>query len=156
MEKTTAYPTTDAEVKSYIKEINKETDCNKLVSLSDDIWQHFSCKPDKEEYPYPKTGDILDENRSVKWNREEVERQRQAYLDRADELNRRKNAICNAFDDRIVTLLAKEYRFSKEESRKIWNYAYGQEHSGGTYAAASAYIDFAYVYAELLEIRESK
>ena len=156
MEKTTVYPTTDAEVKDYIKEINKETDCDKLVSLSDDIWQHFSCKPDKEEYPYPKAGDILDEDKSVKWNREEVARQRQAYLDRVDELNRCKNAICNAVDGRIVILLAKEYGFSKEESRKIWDFAYGQEHSGGTSAAANAYIDFAYVYAELLEIRESK
>ena len=156
MEKTTAYPTTDAEVKTYIKEINKETDCDKLVSLSNDIWQHFSCKPDKEEYPYPKEGDVIDEDKSVKWNREEVARQRQAYLNRVDELNKCKNAICNAFDGRIVTLLAKDYGFSKEESRKIWNFAYGQEHSGGTSSVVNAYTDFADVYAELLEIRESK
>lgn len=156
MEINTAYPTTDAEVKTYIKEINKETDCNKLVSLSDDIWQHFSCKPDRKEYPYPKAGDILDEDKSVKWNREEVARLRQEYLNRVDELNRRKNAISNAFDNRIVILLAKDYGFSKEESRKIWNFAYGQEHSGGTSAVINAYTDFADVYAELLEIRKSK
>ena len=156
MENTTAYPTTDAEVKDYIKEINKETNCDKLVSLSDDFWRTFSCKPDRKEYPYPKTGDILDEDKSVKWNREEVERQRQAYLNRVDELNRCKNTISNAFDDRIVTLLAKDHGFSKEESRKIWNFAYEQEHSGGTSSVVSAYTDFADVYAELLEIRESK
>lgn len=156
MEKTTAYPTTDAEVKTYIKEINKETDCDKLISLSNDIWQHFSCKPDREEYPYPKAGDILDEDKSVKWNREEVARQRQAYLDRVAELNRCKNAISNVFDGRIVILLAKDYGFSKEESRKIWNFAYEQEHSGGTSSVVNAYTDFADVYAELLKIRESK
>lgn len=156
MEKTTVYPTTDAEVKDYIKEINKKTDCDKLVSLSDGFWRTFSCKPDRKEYPYPKTGDILDEDKSVKWNREEVARLRQAYLNRVDELNRCKNAISNAFDDRIVVLLAKDYGFSKEESRKIWNFAYEQEHSGGTSSVVSTYTDFADVYVELLKIRESK
>lgn len=156
MENTTAYPITDIEAKDYIKEINKETDCDKLVSLSDDFWRTFSCRPDKKEYPYPKAGDILDEDKSVKWNREEVERQRQAYLNRVHELNKCKNAIGNAFDDRIVTLLAKDYGFSKEESRKIWNFAYEQEHSGGTRSVYDAYVDFADTYVELLKIRKSK
>lgn len=156
MENTTAYPTTDIEVKDYIKEINKETDCDKLVSLSDNFWRTFSCKPDRKEYPYPKAGDILDEDKSVKWNREEVGRQRQAYLNRVDELNKCKNTISKAFDDRIVTLLSKEYRFSKEESRKIWNFAYEQEHSGGTSSVVSMYTDFADTYVELLKIRKSK
>lgn len=156
MKNTTAYPTTDIEAKDYIKEINKETDCDKLVSLSDDFWRTFSCRPDKKEYPYPKAGDILDEDKSVKWNREEVERQRQAYLNRVDELNKCENVIGNAFDNRIVTLLAKDYGFSKEESRKIWNFAYEQEHSGGTRSVYNTYVDFADVYTDLLKIRESK
>lgn len=152
MEKTTAYPTTDIEVKDYIEEINKETDCGKLVSLSDDFWRIFSCIPDRKEYPYPKVGDIL----AVIWNREEVERRRQAYLNRVDELKRYRNAISDTFDDRIVTLLAEKYRFSKEESRKIWNFAYEQEYSGETRLVYNTYVDFADTYVELLKIRESK
>ena len=49
---------------------------------------NMSCKPSTTK---PKTGDIIDEDKSVKWNREEVVRLQNEYEKEVKELNTAKN-----------------------------------------------------------------
>lgn len=146
-------PTHKDECSALIKEIKKEKELDVLVSSYEEFCLNYSCKPDREEYPYPKRTDILDEEKSVKWNREEIGRLRKVYESKVVELNKHKNLIINALEDAIVKVLAKENHVSLDESRKIWNYAYAEKHSNGIIFVVYCYNELAGLYADLLEIR---
>lgn len=146
-------PTHKDECNSLIKEIKKEKELYVLVLSYEEFCLNYSCKPDREEYPYPKRTYILDEEKSVKWNREEVERLRKAFENKVEELNKYKNLITKAFEDRIVKAMAKDNGISVEESLKIWNYAYAEKHSNGIIFVVYCYNELAGLYADLLEIR---
>lgn len=146
-------PTHKDECSALIKEIKKEKELYVLVSSYEEFCLNYSCKPDREEYPYPKRTDILDEEKSVKWNREEIERLRKAFENKVDELNKYKNLITKAFEDRIVKVMAKDNGISAEESLKIWNYAYAEKHSDGIAFVVSYCKELSDLYDDLLEIR---
>lgn len=148
-------PTSKGEYSSLVKEIKKEKELDVLVSSYEKFCMSYSCKPDRAEYPYPKRTDVIDENKSVKWNREEIERLRKAYNDRVTELNKYKNLIINTFGGRIARVLAKNNHMSAAESQKIWHYAYLEKHSDGISFIVSYYEELAGLYADLLKIRES-
>ena len=69
-------------------------ECITLEKLYDmaDKYIHFSCKPSSQKY---KVGTVFDEDKSVKWNREEVERLNKKHEDEVKELNRKKSALYN-------------------------------------------------------------
>lgn len=150
------YPTNKDEFDSLIKKIKKEKTLNILVSSFESFCTGYSCKPDREEYPYPRATDIIDEYESVKWNREEVQRLRRAFENRAEELTRYKNLISSAFEGRIIEILASDNSISVEESQKIWNYAYSEGHSYGIRNVIYCYEEFVSVYDDLLEIRKEQ
>lgn len=150
------YPTNKDEFDSLIKKIKKEKTLNILVSSFESFCTGYSCKPDREEYPYPRATDIIDEYESVKWNREEVQRLRRAFENRAEELTRYENLISSAFEGRIIEILASDNSISVEESQKIWNYAYSEGHSYGIRNVISCYEEFVSVYDDLLEIRKEQ
>lgn len=146
-------PTNKDEYGALIKEIKKEKKLDVLVSSYEKFCLSYSCKPDRKEHPYPKKTDILDEDKSVKWNREEIERLRKAFESKVAELNKYKNLITKAFEGRIVKVMAKDNSISVEESQKIWNYAYAEKHSDGIISVVCCYEELAGLYADLLEIR---
>lgn len=150
------YPTNKDGFDSLIKKIKKEKALDILVSSFESFCAGYSCMPDKEEYPYPRTTDIIDEDESVKWNKEEVQRLRRAFENRAEELTRYKNLISSAFEGRIIEILASDNSISVEESQKIWNYAYSEGHSCGIRNVISCYEEFVSVYDDLLEIRKEQ
>jgi hypothetical protein len=150
------YPTNKDGFDSLIKKIKKEKTLDILVSSFESFCTGYSCKPDREEYPYPRGTDIIDEYESVKWNREEVRRLRRAFENRAEELTRYKNLISSAFEGKIIEILASDNSISIEESRKIWNYAYSEGHSCGIRNVISYYEEFVSVYADLLKIRKEQ
>lgn len=145
----------EKEFDNVLKQINKEKDLGKLVSEHEDFCMHFSCKPNRDEYPYPKKDTVIDEYKSVKWNREEVERQRAAFEKRVEELNKWKNILCNQYEVRMITLLAKDYGISYDESSKVWAYAYAKCHSSGVRNVMAVYGDVVDLYEDLLKIREN-
>ena len=145
----------EKEFDNILKQINKEKDLEKLVNDYEDFYLHFSCKPDRDEYPYPKKDTVIDEDKSVKWNREEVERQRLAFEKRVEELNKWKNRLNNQYEHRIITLLGKENAISYDESSLIWSYAYMDGHSNGVRNVMSIYGDLIDLYEDLLKTREN-
>ena len=134
------------------KWIKKEKDMNCLIESSDDFTLHFSCRPNGEIYPYPKINEVIDEDKSVKWNREEVSRLRERFEKRVEELNKYKNKIIVEYEDRLITLLGKNNNISHDESSKIWSYAYLESHSSGVRDVTSTYEEIADLYNDLFPV----
>lgn len=146
----------ETNVKMAVSKIKKEKELNVLVDYYIEFISKYTCHPNREIYPYPKRTDIIDEDKSVKWNREEVQRLRSAYEDKVKELNNCKNTIDNALRKRIIELLAKDNDISVKESSKIWSYAYAEGHSNGVYNVIACYREFIEIYTDLLEIRKEQ
>lgn len=92
-------------------------------------YSSFSCSPAPELKKY-KTGHIFDEDRSVKWNREEVIRRNTLFDETVKQLNREKNAKYNALVARTKKYIMQETGVSETRAAKVYDYAYRMWHSG--------------------------
>ena len=144
------------DLEKMLKSIKKERNLDILVSSYQGLCYEFSCKPNKEKYPYPQIGEIIDEDKSVRWNREEVERLRLEYEEKATDLILFRNKLIGECENRIITLLGKDYEISYSESQRIWDHAYGLNHSYGIQAVINTYNSLADMYTDLLKIRNNK
>lgn len=92
-------------------------------------YENFSCKPAYcRKY---KIGTIFDEEKSVKWNREEVERKNFEFENAVKQLNREKNLLYTELISMINSYITVETGVSVERSEKIWNYLYSNYHAYG-------------------------
>lgn len=114
-----------------IKEIKKLNDVDEIIEEYEEFNREFSCRPDREKYPYPRVGEILNEEKSVKWNREEVIRLREEHDKEVVRLNIEKNNINNTYEESLVKVLSKEAKITRKEANIIWDFAYSQGHSCG-------------------------
>ena len=90
----------------------------------------MSCRPG-DGFQNVKVGTVIDEEKSVRWNREEVDRLRLAYDEEVKRLNREKNAAIVAVTDRAVKLIAYEADISEEKARLVWDFVYERGHAYG-------------------------
>jgi hypothetical protein len=88
----------------------------------------MSCKPIN---PKLKEGTVIDENKTVKWNKEEVNRINALREEEIKKLNTAKNLERDKLEDEIVKKLAEEGNISYAKAKKIYGYAYSQDHSWG-------------------------
>lgn len=100
---------------------------DKLIFLSNN-YSDFSCKPTYKKY---KEGTIFDEDKSVKWNREEVAKRNLLYNDEVKNLNRQKNQMYTELINLIKRYITQETKVSDKQATKIWNYVYEEYHSYG-------------------------
>lgn len=85
----------------------------------------ISCKPTMEKV---RKGDIIDEDKSVKWNREEVERRIKARDDEVKRLNKEKNEACNKARTDLYKAIKRAIKgISDDSARAIYDYIYEQE-----------------------------
>lgn len=128
-------------------------DWSTIVKDYENIDKTYKCKPDITKFPKHKEGDIIDENQTVKWNKEEVARRMQAYKDEVNRLNTARNQAFNKWTNDVVNMIAKELidtklfkePVAKEKAYIIYNKAYADAHSYGIYDVlqkADDYIDF--------------
>ena len=90
---------------------------------------NMPCKPNWKK---PRTGDVIDEEKSVRWNREEVERLQNAYENEVRKLNTIKNKKRDELYDELYKTIKHEVgNITIEDAKAIFNYAYEQEHSYG-------------------------
>lgn len=104
-------------------------DWDKIASDYDKACR-MSCRPG-DNFRKVKVGDVIDEEKSVRWNREEVERLRLAYDEEVKRLNREKNAAIVAIEDRAVKLIAYEADISEEKAKLLWDFVYERGHAYG-------------------------
>lgn len=146
----------DTMLKEYLDKIEKYDYVGDLEQDYNDFLRNFSCRPDRSEYPYPKVGDVIDEDKSVKWNREEVVRLRDAYDERVKELNKMKSTINKAFEDKFVILLAKDNGLSKGVAKLVYAYAYMESHDSGPYAVRGTFDDVADLLNDIKKLEKSQ
>lgn len=91
----------------------------------------ISCKPDEQCFPKVKTGTVIDEDKSVRWNREEVERLKTAREEEIKRLNRKKNKAINDATNQVVKLIAKELNTSTDKAQILWDFIYNKYHAFG-------------------------
>ncbi len=144
------------DLQEVVRSIKAEKNLVTLVSAYEDFLGNFSCKPDRDEFPYPKIGMIIDEDRSVKWNREEFYRQRTAFETRVKDLNKYKNLIDVNFKEQLTRTLAKDNHITIAESKKLFDFAYKTDYTKGIRTVVNTYKDLAKMYKELLEIHDNK
>lgn len=144
------------ELQDVIKSIKEEKNIVTLISAYEDFLFNFSCKPDRDEFPYPKEGTVINVDKSVRWNMEEVERQRNAYLIKVKELNQNKNLVSVHFRDQLAKVLAKENKLNIDESKKLFTYAFNVDYNNGVRAVVNTYKNLAKMYKELIDIHDDK
>lgn len=90
----------------------------------------MSCKPAGTR---PKTGDIIDENQTVKWNREEVERCRAEYDAKVKDLNTKKNQWRDSLEKELYERMVIELdgKITTKGAARIFAEAYEEGHSAG-------------------------
>lgn len=90
---------------------------------------NMSCKP---SFPKPRTGDVIDEDKSVKWNREEVTRLQNAYDEEVKKLNTKKNKCRDDLYKELYKVIRKEVGgITINDAQQIFQYAYSEGHSYG-------------------------
>lgn len=100
---------------------------DELIYLSNQ-YTDFSCRPSCKKY---KEGTIFDEEKSVRWNREEVDRRNNLHQEEVKRLNREKNQMYEKLVNLIYRYIIQETKVSKEKAIKIYNYLYEEYHSYG-------------------------
>ena len=100
---------------------------DKLYDLAEDYIK-FSCKPALRKY---RLGEVIDEDKSVKWNRDEVDRRNLAYDEELKKLNTQKNALFNEWKASVKTYIMEETKVKQAKADKIYNYLFMHYHDCG-------------------------
>lgn len=106
----------------------------------------FRTVPDERVFSCPETGTILDENRSVAWNRAEVQRLRKEFFEffaEKERLIEKRAFLDKSYREGLVKLLSEEYELSKEEGEIVFSRAYEDEHSYGIIAVKKRFEELA-------------
>lgn len=97
-------------------------------------WENMdrmSCKP-MEIKKIPK-GTIIDENQTIVWNRQYIEKNNEEYLEEVARLNLEKNRRRDEIKEMIYRRIQHDigHQISRDKAIRIWEYAYGQWHDAG-------------------------
>ncbi|MFJ8528380.1 hypothetical protein [Bacillus sp. NPDC094106] len=85
-----------------------------------------------QEHPGYKTiskDHVFDENQSVKWNREEVERQNELLKQRKEEWKEEKSRLNAKMQKDCIRVLKEDYNLNDAQADKLYWYIYQREHS---------------------------
>lgn len=106
----------------------------------------LSTKPDPNKFPKYREGTVLDENMSVKWNKEQVAEANKKREEEVSRLQRVRNSTINEVEKEIITAIAEDVGISNDKARFIYQKAWSDGHSAGIYEVFTYiydYIDFA-------------
>lgn len=97
---------------------------------------------------------VIDENKSVKWNREEVARVNAEAIAKYAEYQKTVNAMESKMTEEIIKAYANEYGMSIKRVEKIYSHAYSEGHSGGMYEVFNELDTMMDLFEEVLRIAE--
>ena len=80
-------------------------------------------------------GYIFDEDKSVRWNRQQVEINNRNYYEEVQNLKSERQGYMKSVMEDIYTAIQEDMscEISIEQAKTIWGYAYDIGHSGGVY-----------------------
>lgn len=95
-----------------------------------DAAYRMSCKSTRKRFP---KGYVFDEEKSVRWNAEEVERNNEAAQKETSELQRNRSTAINSATGEIVKLIVHKFddKINEKQACIIWNLAYEEGHAYG-------------------------
>lgn len=108
----------------------------------------MSCKPTRHRL---KPDTVIDEDKSVKWNREEVQRQNDLYEQEVKELNSKKNRLRDSLYDEIYEKISYELDIPKDKAKPIWAYAYNEGHSYGVHGVVQLVMELIDLFNDVLK-----
>lgn len=118
-----------------------------------EAYQNMSCTPtDVKKY---REGTIIDEDKTVRWNREEVERRNAEYRAAVGKLNTVRNKARDTVFEHIYAYIkdALGAACTQKKAEAIWNYAYEAGHAYGIVEIKN-YLDEIMDLAEILMGKE--
>ena len=78
-------------------------------------------------------GHIFDENKSIKWNREQEERERQTRQDAISTNRQAEAAAVSRFSADLISAIQEEYRLSAGQASRVYTEAWEYGHAYGLY-----------------------
>ena len=102
-----------------------------LIQVEYESMERMSCVP--TNIHKVKADHVFDEDKSVKWNREQVEDNNSRYLEEVKRLNTEKNHRRDELHERIYKVIQDEvgYGLSRRKAMLLWNRAYEDGHGCG-------------------------
>lgn len=92
----------------------------------------------------PRDGTVLDEEKSVRWNREEVQRLRDEFAKEQTRLSMERNHAISEATEKAIKWIAEEGGFTAHQAKTIWDFALDRHHSDGSvFNMLDEYMDFA-------------
>lgn len=92
-------------------------------------WKH---KPDPTKYTHYSEDYIFDEDKSVKWNREQVKKFNREYEAEAQRLRSEEIAARKEADDAIMSYIIESTASNTRYAELLWDYVYDRYHSDST------------------------
>lgn len=126
-----------------------EADMHRMASMS--------CKPSATLHR-PAVGTIIDENQTVKWNREEVQRQRDAYDQKVKELNTKKNLWRDRLSVELYERMVLELdgKITTKGAEQIFAQAYSDGHANGVSEVFIYLRRYLELFSDVLNAKEDK
>jgi hypothetical protein len=106
----------------------------------------LSTKPDPNKFPKYREGTVLDENMSVKWNKEQVAEANRKREEEVSRLQRVRSNAINETEKEIIKAIAEDVGVDEYKAKYIFKKAWSDGHSAGIYEVFTYiydYIDFA-------------
>lgn len=98
--------------------------------------------PDKSKFSrYADPDTVIDENQTVKWNREEVARRNEAYKKEKARIQYEYNCAIGDAENLVREYITQETGLPKYKSAVIWNKIYDNHHSFFTWEALVEQLD---------------
>lgn len=97
-----------------------------------ECYKDMATKPPYEKYP---DNYVIDENRSVKWNRDQIKLHNEQWEKERNSIMEAHLVLMETVLDELYETIQYEvgYDISKDQAITIWNKAYNSGHSYGTY-----------------------
>ena len=76
--------------------------------------------PSKPNWPYPKDGTIFDEDKSVKWNREECALKQRMWAEEKHNIHIQKLLARNKIELELTKFISDEIGCTESAARRIW------------------------------------
>lgn len=111
----------------------------------------------KIEYPKEKKlneNHIFDENQTVKWNRDEVNRYNESIDKQLQEYDNSEHSGNNNFQEDVIAYLIEEYGFNKEMASKVFYKAYEDGHSCGYSEVLTYAMDYGEFVDEVIKLKK--
>lgn len=125
--------------------------CQIRERLEFHYYDNISKYPSRSKFPEDY---VFDEDKSVKWNKEEVKRQNELIQKEKEYYIEKSQKLQEEFENDCINSICSGYtKINKKQASLIFNYAYRKSHSGGYYNVLSTLEELEELINSILECK---